>query len=217
MRKYFWEQILDWYADNKRVFPWRKTDNAYYLLIAEVLLQQTNVRKVTPIYNEIISKYNTPSILAEADVELLENIIKPLGLLYRAERLINIAHIIKKEYNGRVPCSREELMELPGIGNYIADAVLCYGFGKKTVPIDTNVIRLFSRYFGLKSKYSRARNDKTLLTKIKKFYNFKDYKNPNFAVLDFSSEVCSSRKPKCIKCYLNKKCRYFNYEGDSFE
>jgi A/G-specific adenine glycosylase len=217
MRGYFWKQILDWYENNKRNFPWRKTDNAYYLLIAEVLLQQTNVRKVTPIYDEIIREYYNPSILAEADVESLKNIIKPLGLLYRAERLIDIAGIIKKEYNCRVPCRRNELLNLPGVGNYIADAVLCYGFGKKTVPIDTNVIRLFSRYFSLKSEYSRARNDKVLLTKIKGFYDFKDYKEPNLAVLDFSSMVCSSRNPKCSKCCLNKKCSYFNYEGDSFD
>lgn len=217
MKNYFWKNILNWYYNNKREFPWRKTDNAFFILIAEILLQQTNVRKVEPVYNDIINKYKTPSELRNVDPDDLKGIIKPLGLLYRAERLIKISGIIADEYNRKVPSSKSELKKLPGVGDYIADAVLCYGLNKNTVPIDTNVIRLFSRFFDLKSSYSRLRNDKELLDKIRSFYDFTDYTDPNFAVLDFAAEVCSAKKPKCSKCILNNKCNFYISEDDNIE
>lgn len=217
MKLYFWKKILDWYHENKREFPWRKTNNPYYIIIAEILLQQTNVRKVTPIYNELISRFSTPSLLAKADLEELESIIKPLGLLYRAKRLKQIAKIIVSRYNGNVPSTKTALKELPGIGDYVADAVLCYGFNNNTVPIDTNVIRLFSRYYNFKSDYSRARNDKKLFKKIRSMYDFENYKDPNLAVLDFASEICRAKNPRCNKCTLRHKCRYFIDKGDNNE
>jgi A/G-specific adenine glycosylase len=217
MKKYFWKNILNWYYNNKREFLWRKTDNSFFVLIAEILLQQTNVRKVEPVYNKIISSYKTPSELADSDLNELKRVIKPLGLLYRAERLIKISEIIKGKYNGEVPSSKPELKNLPGIGDYIADAVLCYGFNKNTVPIDTNVIRLFSRFFGLKSSYSRSRNDKELLEKIRSLYEFNNFRDPNFAVLDFAAEVCSAKKPKCSECILKNKCNFYNSEDDNID
>lgn len=217
MKNYFWKNILNWYYNNKREFSWRKTDNAFFILIAEILLQQTNVRKVEPIYNKIISRYKTPSELADADLNELKRIIKPLGLLYRAERVIKISGIITDEYNGKVPSSKSELKNLPGVGDYIADAVLCYGFQKNTIPIDTNVIRLFSRFFGLKSSYSRSRNDKELLEKIRSLYEFNDFRDPNFAVLDYAAEVCSAKKPKCSECILKNKCNFYTSEDDNID
>jgi len=217
MTNYFWEHLLKWYKVNKREFPWRRTDNPYYIIIAEILLQQTNVRKVTPVYKKIINIYETPEFLAAADIDDLEEIIKPLGLIYRAQRLIKIAEILVNRYNSKVPSNKKELKLLPGVGDYIADAVLCYGYHKKTIPIDTNVIRVFSRYYNLKSNYSRSRNDKGLLTKIRSLYNFEDYKDSNLAVLDFASKVCKAKKPRCNICCLNDNCRYFNDKGDNSE
>lgn len=217
MKSYFWKNILNWYYHNKREFSWRKTDNIFFILIAEILLQQTNVRKVEPVYNFIINKYKTPQELRNANLNDLKEIIKPLGLLYRAERLIKISELITDEYNEKIPSAKSELKKLPGIGDYIADAVLCYGFNENTVPIDTNVIRLFSRFFGLKSSYSRSRNDKKLLEKIKDFYDFNEYKVPNFAVLDFAAEICSAKKPKCSECLLNNKCNFYISEDDNIE
>ena len=215
MEKYFWEKMMHWYDNNKRQFPWRRTENIFYILIAEILLQQTNVRKVEPVYNNIINNYKTTSELAEVDPDNLRKIIKPLGLLYRAERLVRISEIITYKYNGKVPSCKSDLKNLPGVGDYISDAVLCYGFKKNTVPIDTNVIRVFSRFFGLKSSYSRLRNDKQLLEKIRSFYKFNDLRDPNFAVLDFAAEICSAKNPKCIECILNNKCNFYSNKNDN--
>jgi len=151
LKRFFWKTILGWYRYNKRIFPWRNTNNPFHILTAEFLLQQTNAEKVERIYNKMISKYSTPDKLAAAEVEEVKEVIKPLGLLYRAERLINAAEKIHKDYMGKVPESEEELEKLSGVGQYISDAVRCYGFNQKTIPIDTNVIRVFSRFYGLTS------------------------------------------------------------------
>jgi A/G-specific adenine glycosylase len=211
---YFWENIICWYEKNKRKFPWRNTDNAFHVLIAEILLQQTNVRKVTPVYKEIINRYSKPSKMSEADLKDLEELIKPLGLLYRAERLIKISKIITDKYNGLIPEDKADLKFLPGVGEYIADAVLCYGYNENTVPVDTNVIRLFTRYYSIKSDNVRKRTDKKLIKEIESKYKVKNFKKANLAVLDFSSKICEARNPKCKQCCLSKKCNYYNNRSE---
>lgn len=214
-RNYFWKKIMDWYNYNKRNFLWRDTDNPYYVLVAEILLQQTNAEKVEPAYLEIIKRYPVVNKLAKADLSKLEKIIKPLGLVYRAENLKKCAKIIEDKYSDNFPNKKDELKELPGVGDYISDAVLCYAFDKEVIPIDTNFLRLFKRLNNLKSSYSNKKNDEQLLARIRSFYEFGDYtkeykfKEYNFAILDFSGKICKSRKPKCNKCCLKEKCSYF--------
>jgi A/G-specific adenine glycosylase len=206
---YFWSKVIKWYHINKRDFPWRNTDDSFHVMIAEFLLQQTNVRKVVPVYKRIISNYSTPQELSRADIEELKEIISPLGLLYRAERLINSSKIIVDNFSGQMPSTKKELKSLTGVGDYIADAVLCYGFNKDTVPIDTNIIRLFSRFYNLKSENKRKRTDKKLMEKIENKYDISNYREANFAALDFSSDICTARNPQCRNCCLNKKCSYY--------
>jgi len=207
--EYFWDNILEWYKENKREFPWRNTENPFYILIAEFLLQQTNARKVENIYLKLISKYPKPVNLAEAEVEEVKNIIKPLGLIYRAERMIKSAEKISSKHEGNVPKKLDELKNIFGVGNYIAEAVRCYGFQEKTAPIDTNVIRLFTRFFGINSDKKRPRTDSKLKEKIKNLYRYNDsfsIKNKNLAVLDFAAEICSAYDPCCDLCTLSCKC-----------
>lgn len=206
---YFWEHIIEWYEENKRNFPWRQTDNPFHVLIAEFLLQQTHVRKVEAIYQNLIFNYPTPNELADADVEEIRDIIKPLGLLYRAERMKHSAQIIIKEYNGEVPTKLEELMRLPGVGEYIGQAVKSYGYNKKGIPIDTNVLRLFTRFFGLTSNNKRLRNDKQLKNNIKDYY-LGDIKKCNLAVLDFAAKICTASNPKCESCPISDRCFELN-------
>lgn len=210
----FWFSLLYWYYLNGRNFPWRKTSSAYKILIAEILLQKTNVRKVEEVYNHIVSEYTSTHELSCAEIDGLTAIIQPIGLTYRAERLINIAHNICANYCGRVPNDSESLTALPGVGDYISDAVLCYAYNKPTVPIDTNVIRLFSRYYSFSTTKARARCDRYLAENIRALFIFKNTRNPNFAVLDFASSICKSRAPKCGRCILNQDCAFYSHQAD---
>lgn len=203
----FWDGIITWYGIYGRDYPWRRTVNPFHILIAEFLLQQTNVRKVQEVYEIFITKYPIPKQLADADISEVEGIINPIGLNYRAGRLKKSAEIICSDGKGEVPASADELRHLPGVGPYIADAVLCYAFGLKTVPIDTNVIRLFCRYFGLRSDKSRPRTDRQLSEKIRQHYRlFDSTRIPNLAVLDFAGIECTAKRPSCEQCCISAEC-----------
>ncbi|MFC4102213.1 HhH-GPD family protein [Paenibacillus xanthanilyticus] len=212
MNEIFWEKLLNWYAENGRhQYPWRTTNDPYHILVAEFLLQQTHVRKVEEVYKQILHKYVDIKKLSNADVSELENIIAPLGLKYRATRLILTAKEICIQHAGEVPSNYNDLIQLPGIGDYIANAILCYAYGQPVVPIDTNVIRLFTRFFGYTSNNTRPRVDKVLASKIRDhFKGFKSTRSENLAILDFAGLVCIAKKPHSKECPLAQYCDYFN-------
>ncbi|CDN46086.1 hypothetical protein [Paenibacillus sp. P22] len=214
----FWDELLEWYEMNGRHhFPWRNTKDPYRILIAEFLLQQTHVRKVVEVYELLLQKYADVDELGNAVVVELETIIAPLGLVYRAERLIESAKIICNQYNGKVPDDYNELIVLPGIGDYIANAILCYAYDKPVVPIDTNVIRLFTRYFGYTSAIARPRMDKELAFKIRSHFEGRDRtRDANLAVLDFAGLICTAKKPRSNQCPLSVYCHdYHSRQSES--
>lgn len=208
---FFWKELLTWYTENGRHhFPWRNTKDPYPILLAEFLLQQTHVRKVEEVYEQLLLNYPDISELARADIVKMEEIIAPIGLKYRAERLIKTAKIISNEHYGKVPNDYNKLRKLPGVGDYIANAVLCYAFDQPVVPIDTNVIRLFTRYFGYTSKNNRPRMDKELASKIRAHFDgMKSTRAANLAVLDFAGLVCTAKNPNSLKCPLSQNCTDF--------
>ncbi|NRF96203.1 A/G-specific adenine glycosylase [Paenibacillus frigoriresistens] len=208
---FFWTELLTWYTENGRhQFPWRNTKDPYHVLIAEFLLQQTHVRKVEEVYSQLLLNYPNISELAKANTLSLEGIIAPIGLKYRASRLIRTAQMICSQHNGIIPNNYNILRQFPGVGDYIANAVLCYAFDQPVVPIDTNVIRLFTRYFGYTSKNSRPRMDKELASKIRAHFDgMESTRVANLAVLDFAGAVCTAKSPKSLQCPLSKKCLDF--------
>lgn len=210
---FFWVQLKKWFEDNKRYYPWRVAIDPYHVLIAEFLLQQTHVRKVKSVYYLLLSTFPTIEKLYNASENELIEIISPIGLIYRAPRLKSAAQIIHFNYIGKIPDNYNDLVKLPGVGDYIANAVLCYAYNQDTVPIDTNVIRLFCRYFGLISDKSRPRTDKLLFSRIRELYfPDLDYKTANLAVLDFAGLTCNANNPKCTVCPLNEHCVFYNKE-----
>lgn len=210
----FWITLRQWFKQNQRIYPWRNTKNPYHVLVAEFLLQQTHVRKVQEVYNSLLSSFPTVQQLSKASESNLIEIISPIGLIYRAFRIKSTAFQISTNFNGNVPDKYDMLIKLPGVGDYIANAVLCYAYHKNTVPIDTNVIRLFIRFFDLKSDKSRLRTDKILASKIRDLYIFNfDFKTANLAVLDFAGIICTTVNPKCKECPLNIQCNYYIKES----
>ncbi len=204
----FWNELLKWYIKNGRHhLPWRNTKDTYQILMAEYLLQQTHVRKVEEVYVELLHYYPGVKELAEAEIGKVEKIIAPIGLKYRANRVINSAKIICNQHNGKVPNDYNKLRNLPGVGDYIANAVLCYAFDRPVVPIDTNVIRLFTRYFGYTSTNPRPRMDKELAVKIRAhFGGMISTRTANLAVLDFAGLICTARNPLSVECPLSGYC-----------
>ncbi len=198
-KKEFVINLLAWHAENKRTFSWRQTENPFYILISEIMLQKTDVKKVSEVYDKFIEKYPTPEALAIAELAELRKELALLGIHQRAERLKKTAEKIISEYGGEVPSEKDELLKLPG---------LCFAFGKDVPIVDTNVIRLFERVFGVKSSKSRPRTDR-------KIWKFADQLIPkgkcreyNQALLDFAASLCTSKNPLSDICPENKICSY---------
>ena len=148
------KKILKWYDLNKRSLPWRKKvsleKKQYYTLISEFMLQQTQVTTVIPFFNRFIK--NLPSInsLAKVNEKKLIKLWEGLGYYSRARNLKKTAQIVIKNFKGNLPDNYDDLISLPGVGNYTANAILAIAFNKPYIPLDGNIERVLKRYLYLK-------------------------------------------------------------------
>lgn len=211
----FAQRLLKWFIENRRDFPWRKTCDPYKVLIAEIFLRKTDARKALGIYEHFIRRYPGFEALIKVDQRELEDFLRPLGLYRRrAKELIDLARIVTTKHRGEVPRSREELLELPGVGDYIANAVLCFAFAKTVPLLDTNVIRVVTRVFSFKPKRKRARDDPEMWRDVKQIVPKGKARDFNLAVLDLAAATCLPRKPKCAICPVISLCDYYCAAND---
>lgn len=199
--------IRDWFRRNGRDYPWRKTDDPYKILMAEMMLQRTKADQVVGIYNEFFNEYKCPEEIIKSDKARITTHLKPLGLNWRIENLIEVSKVLIKSYNGIVPSNREELKHLPGVGDYIAGIVLSLAFNKNEWIVDSNVVRIFKRYFGMKTS-KEGRRDSHIITTAKLFSSENNAKEANLGLVDFGAIICLPKKPKCSECILKRCCQY---------
>lgn len=179
------------------------------MILAEMLLQKTNVEKVVPVYKSIVKKYPTVQLLADAPLRDLTTQIRPLGLVYRAKRMKRMAQSVVRDRSGYFPKTQKELHQLYGVGDYMTNAVRAFAYGENVPIVDTNIIRIFDRVFDLKSQRSRARTDKILWTEIGTTVPEQSSREYNLALLDFAALVCTHHAPKCLSCPMRRFCAYY--------
>lgn len=204
----FVKQILEWHKHNNRnhLF-WRKTNNPFFILVSEMMLQKTTVKQVENVVEDFLQEFPTPEKLAFASIDDVRKIITPLGMEHRrAVRYVEWAKIIVEKFGGIIPNSEKELIALPGVGQYIANSVLCLAFGKEAPLVDTNIIRVLERVFTIKSKKARVRTDKKVWTFVKTITPPKKAREINLALLDLGALVCTAKKPNCQKCPVSNVC-----------
>src|SRR5438132_122345 len=156
--------LLQWYAAARRDLPWRSTDDPYAILVSEIMLQQTQVDRVLPKYQQFLATFPTLAALAAAPTADVISAWVPLGYNMRAVRLQSIARQVIAVYDGRIPDSIEELLKLKGIGRYTAGAIACFAYSKQVATVDTNIRRVLHRIFlGLEYPAPRL-NDSQMLT-----------------------------------------------------
>jgi A/G-specific adenine glycosylase len=207
--EFFVQELLKWHRRGRRAFPWRKERDPFKVLVAELMLQRTRAEQVAAVYQAFIEKFPDIRATASAKIEEVEEILKPLGLHHRIPRLLALFKELNEKYGGSVPSELEELMKLPGVGRYVASAVLCFGFGKNVPIVDVNVVRLFTRYFGVRSSKKRPHTDPTIWNLASEVVKMGNAVEINEAILDFASTICTPR-PKCRECPLRIACAYFN-------
>lgn len=206
LRKAVSNNLLIWWNSNKRVFPWRLESSPYKILIAEIMLHRTKAEQVEGTFMKFVSKFPDLASFLESNKKEIKEIMTPLGLNWRTEYLVKLAGAIKRDSHGIIPADKKELITLPGIGDYIASAIRCFGFGYSEILVDTNTSRIISRFFGLSSKGERRRNPEVR----EKYLSIMNHKKPqyfNYALIDLGAKVCKSKIPNCINCTLNKLCK----------
>lgn len=205
-------KLLSWFEENERSFPWRRTTNPFRVLIAEKFLQQTAATPaVIAAYKQTVRLFPTPAALALAPISTLKTIIAPLGFHYRAVELKRLAKTIVSKHNGRVPEDFSDLIQLPGVGDYSARAVLAFAFGLDVPVVDTNVARFLHRIYGLHAPVGNnpARSRRLLQLATSLVPNGRA-RNFNLAVLDLCALICTHSRPNCTVCPLRRDCTFAN-------
>jgi len=192
---------------NKRTYPWRETRDPFKVLIAEMMLRRTKADQVKQVYERLFTEYPDVEAMANAEDKKLEQIVYPLGLKWRTPAFGLVAREIREKYHCKIPELREELTALPGVGEYVAGAVLSIAYDKKEWIVDSNIVRLFRRYFGIKTS-KEGRRDKHVIRIAKIYASGRSPRKANLAILDFTALVCTPRKPKFEKCTLTTRCHY---------
>ncbi len=208
------KKILNWYDINKRSLPWRKSvslqKRQYYTLVSEFMLQQTQVATVIPYFNRFIKKIPSIRILSKVDDKKLIKLWAGLGYYSRARNLKKTAQIIVKNFKGKLPDNFDDLISLPGIGNYTASAILAIGFNKPYIPLDGNIERVLKRYLYLKKERDIQKDN---LVKKKSLFGTSsrssDYAQ---ALMELGALVCKPTNPLCTQCPVSNDCKSLKKE-----
>jgi len=205
--RWYRRRLRAWAKTNLRDFPWRRTTDPYAILVAECLLQKTTAEAVEPVYATFLDRYpDLPSLLA-ADPDDLAALLAPLGLKFRADRLLTAAREIADRHRGRVPDREADLLALTGVGKYTARAILAVAFGRRSAVLDTNVARILERFFGIRGERVKSRC-KLLWAAADEAAPNRDVARWNLTLLDLGARVCTARSPRCEVCPLAKRCRW---------
>lgn len=199
--------VLDWFSKNGRDFPWRSTNNAFFVLIAESLLRQTQAERIVNPYRTLVSKFQDPQSMAQANVAQLREWFHPLGLVGRADRLVDTSKILVSDFAGKVPNNLQQLKELPGLGEYSSRAVLCLAYNVQVPMIDESSGRLLRRIFNLQSERP-AYSDRRLLEFAEELLPEGLARCFNLGLLDIAAVYCHSNNPECFPCPLLNLCSY---------
>jgi len=201
------DELLAWYAREQRDLPWRRPGvSAWQILVSEVMLQQTPVARVEPIWLEWIARWPTPSVTAAASAADVVRAWGKLGYPRRAKRLHECAMVIATEYGDVVPEDVATLLSLPGVGTYTARAVACFAYRQSVPVVDTNVRRVVARaVHGHADAASPAAQDLDDVAALLPG----DASAPQFSValMELGATVCTARAPRCGLCPL-RNCNW---------
>ena len=204
--------LIEWYSVNARILPWRKKNkdkylNPYFVFVSEYMLQQTTVNTVKNKFKDFIIKWPNIDKLAKATEPQILKFWAGLGYYSRARNLLKSAKIINKNFKNKIPQSYDELITLPGVGDYTAKAILGIGFNKPVIPLDANIERILVRLHAINKPINKVKNK--LKDLGSKFKSNKYSSSLIQSFMDYGSEICLPRNPRCDICGINKFCQSY--------
>lgn len=205
----FSDDLLLWYEQNKRVLPWRMTQDPYKIWISEIILQQTRVNQGFDYYNRFISTFPTLSALAQAQEEAVLKLWQGLGYYSRARNIHFAAKQIVSDFQGEFPSSYKDLTSLKGIGDYTASAILSFAFNQPYPVLDGNVARVITRLYGIVEPIDKSFAIKKIKDILENLIDKERAGDFNQAIMEFGALYCKYQNPNCEFCIFNGRCQAY--------
>lgn len=202
------EAVVQWYREHARALPWRAADRTPWgVLVSEVMLQQTPVARVEPVWRSWMRRWPQPSSLAAAQPGDAVRAWGRLGYPRRALRLHATAQAIVERHGGVVPSSYDALRALPGVGDYTAAAVASFAFGHRHAVLDTNVRRVLARAVSGDAypPASPTAAERALAESLLPLTGAAEWA---VAVMELGALVCTARTPHCRQCPITDSCAW---------
>ena len=203
------QSLISWYSINHRKLPWRRTTDSYHIWVSEVMLQQTQANTVQPYYHRFLQRFASLESLARADLQDVLKMWEGLGYYARARNLHSAVGIVLSHHHGIVPDRWEDFRKLPGVGDYIAAAVLSIAFDKPYAVVDGNVKRVLARLFLMEAPVNRSTSNKIYKQAADRLLSPQDPGTHNQAMMELGAMVCKPRKPLCSVCPIQAMCLAF--------
>ena len=205
---YFSKNVLNWYSLNKRDLPWRYKNNSqkdpYKIWVSEIMLQQTTVQTVIPYYKKFIKRWPNVKKLSTSNINEVLDFWSGLGYYRRAKNLHLTSKIISNQFDGVFPLEENEIIKLPGIGEYTAAAIRAIAKDEEDTVVDANIERVIARVFYLKKPIKKIKKEiKQNAKKLTPKLNNGDYIQ---ALMDIGSLICTPKDPLCNDCPIEKFC-----------
>ena len=206
----FSNKLINWYNHNKRDLPWRKTKDPYKIWVSEIILQQTRIEFGIKYYNKFLKSYPDVKKLANSKEMDLMKIWEGLGYYSRAINMLKTAKIVLNSFNGVFPLEYQQLIQLPGVGDYTASAISSICNDELQVVVDGNVLRFLSRIHKIDLPIESIKTKKYF--KKLGFKLIQDVKPGDFnqALMDYGSTICKPKKFDCNNCLFSSDCKAFN-------
>ena len=199
--------LINWYHQYHRQFPWRETENPYFIWISEIMLQQTTTEAVIPYFNRFLTTFPTITDLATASLEDVYKLWEGLGYYNRVRNMQKAAQQIMVDHEGIFPDTYEEILQLKGIGNYTAGAISAFAYGIPKPAVDGNVLRVISRITGSYEDIMKQSVRKKIENALEQVIPSDAASDFNQGLIELGAIVCvPNGEPKCELCPVKEYC-----------
>ena len=196
----FHKQLLGWFRQFRRDLPWRRTKDPYRIWLSEIMLQQTRVGAVIPYYERFVDRFPDVRSLAAAPENEVLRLWSGLGYYGRARSVRQAAQQIVARHGGKFPSNLEDVLALPGIGNYTAPAILSIAFGEKLAVLDGNVARVLARLGAIRGDVRESQRWQGLQEIANALVDTESPSDWNQAMMELGATLCTPKSPQCLIC-----------------
>ena len=199
--------LVQWYLQEHRDLPWRRTRSPYAVWVSEIMLQQTRVEAVIGYYDRFMERFPTVEALAGAQIDEVLKYWEGLGYYSRARNLHAAAQVIIAEYGGNFPETTEKLRKLPGIGAYTAGAIASIAYGVPAAAVDGNVLRVLARLYALWDDILTENTKRCVTRLVEAHIPLQAAGEFTQSLMELGALVCIPQNPRCEQCPLRTECK----------